>query len=417
MTDDSAMMRFFSSSQSSFDKREGEFITTPKSQTTASLKSVSVVSLFHDFLQNHVSQRDSDHAGISSQPPPLTTRDRRRILRQFIREVPQHLLYWEPEDAHEIASILDLPLHQVRRCTVIGRVERRFGAPKKYISAEERALVREWARNLDSHKRNRKHESTHNRIGNVPLHLIKELKCSKQQLYDLWKWARQNPGEVNSTTKAKMREWLQENNKDPQSLTTMDREDLQQLTGWSRQQLYRQLQRLRDGNGVPITIESKRILQEWLRENGNRSPNKEERDLLQDLTGWTRQQLDSQITHRRQIPGEIGNMERLTVSTWIREHGFQRPNPEQRLNLVQLTGLSRTQVNSLITQEILSHQAGKMNESTKAIVRGWLQANNFGTPSTEDKKFLLEKTGWNTKQLASFLRRSIRAHKEAQDVA
>lgn len=348
------------------------------------------------------------------QPNPnielFSTKFRRRIIRRFISKAPPEYIYWSSNVSKEISIFLKLSIHDVVRSGIIGRVERRFGEPSQNINDNQKRIIKAWIAQHGYDKKPNQFEQ---------LDLMKVLKCSKQQFIDLWKNATQSPGTVDLNSKEKLVLWIHKHNKDPNFLTIEDRNQLQALTGWSRTQLHRQLQIIRQGKNKEITEERKSIIKDWLQRNNNRLPTTEERDQLENKTQLARRQLDNLITHFRQIKTPVSSQSRWIISTWLRNNSNKRPNRKEREILLKETGLASWQLTSLISQDLLSQSAGKIDEGSKDVVRKWFfekEENKKKRPTPDEKDLLIKKTGWNQKQLSNYLRQlRQKLKKEDQD--
>lgn len=178
---------------------------------------------------------------------------------------------------------------------------------------------------------------------------------------------------------------------------------LLQETQLALRQLNTMLQSLREKNGI-ISQESKNILKQWLHENDFRTKlTSKEKFLLLKQTGWNKNQLKAQLRIMTEFQGEISAETQAILKNWINSNQGRSPNQEERKILIEQTGWSPSQLRHQI--RMVLNPKGEITENSKSILRQWLVENKFNLPNREQRSHLLEITGWNTKQLLDQIKR------------
>lgn len=148
----------------------------------------------------------------------------------------------------------------------------------------------------------------------------------------------------------------------------------------------------------PISNEQKDFLMAWLKEN-NKIPTTEERKELKKKLNWTIAQLNRYIRmyFDTQGSGKITKKIKNEFNIWIK----QIPNPtiSQKVEIQSKLGISRSQLNSMITNYRSKININSKSKSNSLIVSNeikeylalWLKENKYKLPNEEQKNFLCEK--------------------------
>jgi len=157
---------------------------------------------------------------------------------------------------------------------------------------------------------------------------------------------------------------------------------------------------------TPITANGKKIIADWIHEN-KRQPSQQDKQLLQQQTGLDRKQLEHQIRGIVDVKGNVTADVKEMIKDWICQHNGQAPEGPERTQLQHATGLSRKQLSDQLY--LILNPKGEITPEAKEMVLDRLQLNNFSL-STEEQDNLLERTGWNRKQLSRQIRNMIKKH-------
>jgi len=150
---------------------------------------------------------------------------------------------------------------------------------------------------------------------------------------------------------ALVKQWLDDNN--GRSPTRDERIMLQNQTGWTRKKITYRIRRIMIGDcdTTPLTEEAKLYVKSWLETNHNRQPSKEEMNELMHATGWARTQMNEQLRHLRETPGELSAENRMIIMNWLKEHDNDMPTIKERTELREKTGLNRRQLNAFLRSQ------------------------------------------------------------------
>lgn len=101
--------------------------------------------------------------------------------------------------------------------------------------------------------------------------------------------------------------------------------------------------------------------------------------------------------------GTLTEEKRGIIKEWLKAHNYRFPNTIEYRSLKERTGLSLEQIRGQIL--VLSDPVRKITNENKKIIIDWLTENNFKPMSFEDRKYLMNKTGLNYRQIYDFGRR------------
>ena len=103
--------------------------------------------------------------------------------------------------------------------------------------------------------------------------------------------------------------------------------------------------------------------------------------------------------------GELTENSVNYLREWLANNNNISPNQNQRKDILLETKWSSSQLRHQLRRFL--NPNGVISEVSKEILRSWLIDNNFEEPKDKDREDILEKTGWNSRQLADQLRRMI----------
>lgn len=219
-------------------------------------------------------------------------------------------------------------------------------------------------------------------------------------------YARSEYGKGAPITKDKQNlvlQWLRENNfKSPDS---SERRQLLEDTKMTLVQLNYQLYYLRDKwqSTKQITTEnSETLLRKWINDSGIKNPNRQERDYLQKLTGYTRKQLTYRIAKINKPNGAISQASKEKLKSWIEVHGDHLPSEDEKKELLHETGWSEVQLKNQLHH--LREKNGNLTIENKLKISQWLKDHSYRIPTQKEREQLRADTGLNRRQLDSFLR-------------
>ena len=98
-----------------------------------------------------------------------------------------------------------------------------------------------------------------------------------------------------------------------------------------------------------ITLEKKRIIQEYVQKAQKEILSSSQKEHLQYLTGLNRSQINEVLRSITDPPREITEKKKGIIREWI-QYNKKIPNREERDELIQKVDLSRKQLNELILQ-------------------------------------------------------------------
>lgn len=162
----------------------------------------------------------------------------------------------------------------------------------------------------------------------------------------------------------------------------------------SIQQLNHYISKYQILNQAQVTDVSKQFIQNWIR-NENKIPNTKEKNLLQQLTNLSRQQLNHQIRNITNTKGILTEDKIKLIEYWIKKNGI--PEGDSRAKLQQEVRLSSKQLSDIIYN--LKNPPGIISKESKEIFYDFMKNNHYNELSTEQMNLLKEKTGWNQRQV------------------
>lgn len=203
--------------------------------------------------------------------------------------------------------------------------------------------------------------------------------------------------DVTSFSKNKIFNWFKEHQRLP---SPEEREQLKKDTGISRRQLNFQLYKLMDPKKI-ITESIRNKIHSFLQNNNFQFPNRSERKILLQETGISSRQLNSLLFSMRQYPHNFESVEKCRdiLINWLKQNDYRSPSKEEREELMKVTGLPRLKLNNMVV--FLRERRGVHTEKTRSIIQNWLKNNNYSIPTEQEYKLLKEKTQLSQHQVYS----------------
>lgn len=148
-----------------------------------------------------------------------------------------------------------------------------------------------------------------------------------------------------------------------------------------------------------LTNHEKKLINDYLFKHNiqiDQLTKQQRKDLIQECK-ISNQQLSAIIFSMKQVKGAISKDSKEIIKNWMKEHLGRMPNHSEKIQLELLTGLSRNQ----LTQQLHYHKYDPVviSESSKKLLRNWWTENNGKVPSKEERMLLIQKTGLTYQQL------------------
>lgn len=308
-------------------------------------------------------------------------------------------LYPTQQEIDIVSLLLHTPKQITWRLFSRARYEKRTGLSIQ-LNHKSKSIILEWI------KKNPNLDPTFEE----KMKLVKKTGLGMHQFLTVYSVLKENRGEITDNNKNIIKVWIDQNNRKP---TLEERKLLQYQTGLSRTQLNTQIRILNSKKGR-VTSQNKKIIKDWLVANGFRSPTSEERLILEQETGLSRDQVSKQILYMQDKSGRITEETKQIIRNWLKENPNKNPTSNDRIILQKETNCSQQQITNLIRS--LRIPQGSITLEVKEYIKSWLINNNNKSPNNLERELLMKETNLSYDQLRNLIRRQLQLFKIGKSI-